>query len=458
MIRKLQHHFEHLAIAGHLLKWSLLALPVAAAAGSAVALFLWLLDRATDARWQHGWLLWLLPLCGIVIHLLYKHLGKNSEAGNNLIFEEIHEPGGGVPLRMTPLVLGTTILTHLFGGSAGREGTAVQMGGSLAHFFARLFRLERQDVRVMLMMGVAAGFGAVFGTVIAGAIFALEVQAVGRIHYKALLPCFLASLLGHLVCSAWGIAHTTYTISSMLAGAAQSNGFHFNGILMLQVVAAGIAFGLAGFLFAELTHSIRHWGQRLVKPAWMLPALGGILIISGTLLLGTRDYLGLGVTNPLPGGISILSAFQPGGADPFSWWWKILFTAITLGTGFKGGEVTPLFFIGATLGNTIASLSGAPTDLMAGLGFIAVFAGATNTPIACTLMGVELFGGEFLLYYATACFLAYYFSGHSGIYSSQRLAYAKTDALSHQQNQTLGDTHRQRRQQRQSLLKRWRKS
>lgn len=446
MIRKLRNSFEHIAIASHLLKWTLLSIPVAIAVGSAVALFLWLLDWATAIRWQNGWLLYLLPLAGIGIVLLYKFWGKNSEAGNNLIFEEIHEPGGGVPLRMTPLVLLTTVVTHLFGGSAGREGTAVQMGGSLAQFFGRLFKLDRQDVRIMLMTGVAAGFGAVFGTPLAGAIFALEVQAVGRIHYKALLPCFIASLLADIACSTWGLQHTHYHISFHSAITSSNSFLHFDLVLLAKVIAAGIAFGLVGYLFAELTHGIKTQSQRLIKKNWQVPVAGGLLLIGITHLLGTYDYLGLGVTNPNPGGVSISSAFTAGGADAFSWWWKLLFTAITLATGFKGGEVTPLFFIGATLGNTLAAISGSPVDLMAGLGFIAVFAGATNTPIACTLMGVELFGGENLLYYATACFTAYYFSGHSGIYQSQRIAYSKTDTLSHYNDQTVKDLRSIRQQ------------
>jgi H+/Cl- antiporter ClcA len=173
-------------------------------------------------------------------------------------------------------------------------------------------------------------------------------------------------------------------------------------------------------------HVIKQYAQRYIQPAWLIPAVGGVIIIALCWLLGTRDYLGLGVTSQTPSGVSIVNAFHAGGADSWSWLWKLLFTAITLGMGFKGGEVTPLFFIGATLGNTLALLLGAPVDLFAGLGFIAVFAGATNTPIACTLMGVELFGSSHVLYFAVACFTAYYFSGHSGIYKAQRLEVKKT--------------------------------
>jgi H+/Cl- antiporter ClcA len=437
MIKKLNNRFEHLAILNHLLRWTLLTIPVSFIVGSLVALFLWLLEKATEIRWQHGWLLYLLPLAGILIYAVYKYLGKNAEAGNNLIMEEIHEPGGGVPSRMTPLVLATTIITHLFGGSAGREGTAVQMGGSMAALLGRWFKLNRQDLSILLMCGISAGFGAVFGTPVTGALFALEVLTIGRINYKALLPCLMASVLADFTCSAYGIHHTAYHITFKSVAASNISFLHFDYLLLAKVILAGVFFGVAGYLFSELSHTIKNYSNRFIKIKWLIPVIGGIIIIGLTFALGTRDYLGLGVTNPDPNGVSIVSAFTAGGATYFSWFWKILFTAITLGMGFKGGEVTPLFFIGATLGNTIAVLTGAPIDLMAGLGFIAVFAGATNTPIACTIMGVELFGGDYILYYAIACFTAYYFSGHTGIYLSQRLGLSKTEEGDATSNTTL---------------------
>lgn len=436
MIKRLKHSFEQIAITNHLLRWTLLTIPVAFIVGSLVALFLWLLDKVTELRWLHDWLLYFLPFAGIFIFFIYKYLGKNAEAGNNLIMDEIHEPGGGVPARMTPLVLATTIITHLFGGSAGREGTAVQMGGSMAGLIGRWLKLDNQDIRIMLMCGIAAGFSAVFGTPVTGAIFALEVLAVGRINYTALMPCFIASVLANITCAAYGAHHTVYHIS--FSEVVDSHiSFHFDALLLLQVIMSGVCFGFASYFFSELSHTIKNYSNRFFKIKWTIPAIGGILIIGLTFALGTRDYLGLGVTNPNNNGVSIVSSFKEGGATYFSWFWKLLFTAITLGMGFKGGEVTPLFFIGATLGNTLAILTGAPVDLMAGLGFIAVFAGATNTPIACTIMGVELFGGNYVLYYAVACFTAYYFSGYSGIYLSQRLGFSKMQHDDGQINKTL---------------------
>ncbi|AWO00587.1 voltage-gated chloride channel protein [Chitinophaga alhagiae] len=444
-MKKIRSSFEQVLIASHLLKWTALTIPVALTAGSLVAFFLWSLDEVTNLRHRHGWLLYLLPLAGVLIWALYKYLGKNAEAGNNLIMDEIHEPGGGVPLRMAPLVLVTTIITHLFGGSAGREGTAVQIGGSLAGQLGKWFRLNNEDVKIILTTGIAAGFGAVFGTPLTGAIFALEVLTIGRISHKALLPCLMASVLADITCSAWQVHHTHYHIAINEAINSTVSFIHFDFALLLKVILAGICFGLAGYGFSTLSHNIKKYSARYITRPWLVPLTGGLLVIALTLLLGTTDYLGLGVTNPDPNGVSIVSSFQEGGAGYLSWFWKLLFTAVTLGMGFKGGEVTPLFFIGAALGNTFASLTGAPVDLLAGLGFIAVFAGATNTPIACTIMGIELFGGEYTLYYAVACFTAYYFSGHSGIYQSQRLSGAKTDNLEYHNEQTLKDIRRGRR-------------
>lgn len=425
-MHKIKNSFEQFRIASHLIRWSFLAIPLAIAVGAMVAFFLWALDWATNTRWENSWLIFFLPLAGILIFLLYGYWGKNAEAGNNLIMDEIHKPGGGIPFRMAPLVLLTTVLTHLFGGSAGREGTAVQMGGSLASFMARHLKLDHRDTRIILMAGMAAGFGAVFGTPVTGAIFALEVLAIGRIKYDALIPCLIASLVADITCSSLSIHHTQYSIAYVTDRSLNALPFiSFDLVLLAKVIGAGFLFGLASFLFSKLSHQIKTLSHRYLVHKWLIPVAGAILVIGISYGLGTFDYLGLGVTSPNPTGVSIVSAFSAGGADYLSWFWKLLLTAITLGMGFKGGEVTPLFFIGATLGNTIALLTGAPVDLLAALGFIAVFAGATNTPLACTMMGVELFGSEHVVYYAVACFTAYYFSGHSGIYQSQRIAVSK---------------------------------
>lgn len=434
---------EHARSAWQIVEWTLLAVPVALLGGSASAIFLWLLDWATTTRWAHGWLLYLLPMAGVAVGFLYYRFGKNADRGNNLILEEIHQPGGGVPTRMAPLVLIGTVLTHLFGGSAGREGTAVQMAGSLAAGFGRVFRIKPENTRVLLLAGVAAGFGSVFGTPLTGAIFAMEVIAIGRVEYDALFPALVASVVGDLTCSAWGIHHTVYHIEILNTSGRFAE---LTPRLVTAALVAGIIFGLVGKLFAEVTHGLQQVFKRWIPFAPWRPALGAVIVILLTCAVGTRDYLGIGVTTPDGHGVSIVNAFSAGGAEPYSWVLKLIFTAVTLAAGFKGGEVTPLFFIGATLGNTLATLFHVPVDLFAGLGFIAVFAGAANTPLACTIMGVELFGANNLIYYAIACFVAYYFSGHSGIYLSQRIGVSKLRDSSSEDNLTLAELRSRRRE------------
>jgi H+/Cl- antiporter ClcA len=405
-------------------KWLAVLIPMAVAIGSASAFFLWSLDALTRVRFSNPWLLWLLPLSGLAVGWLYHRHGKSSAAGNNLLIDEIHQPGAGVPLRMAPLVLVGTLATHLFGGSAGREGTALQMGGSIAGAFARFLKLDAGSVRLLLMAGVAAGFGSIFGTPIAGVVFALEVLVIGRMQYDALIPCFIASLVADWTCAAWGIGHTQYHVAVATAA-------HLDLWLFGKVVIAAIAFGLAGRCFALSSHQLTDLFKRFIPRPELRPAMGGVLVISLFFLAGTPDYLGLGVLGNRPDAITLPAMFGNMDIPASAWIWKFVFTVATLSAGFKGGEVTPLFFIGAALGNTLAIALGAPVDLFAALGFVAIFAGTTNTPLASTLLGMELFGAGNGLYMATACIIAYRFSGHTGIYSAQRLAEPKFRALKH---------------------------
>ena len=445
---------EHLSILKYTLRWTILIVPVAIAIGSMVALFLWLLSWAIHYRFAHTWLLFLLPLAGVLIHFIYQWAGKSSEKGNNLIIDEIHEPGAGVPPRMGPIILITTVITHLFGGSAGREGTAVQIGGSIAALFGNWFKLTGDDLRMLLTAGIAAGFGAVFGTPLTGAVFALEVLTIGRIKYDALLPALIASIVADITVGAWHIHHTAYHID-IIAKTPYflSDYLPMDLLLIAKVILASIAFGLASYVFAIMVHEIKAGFLKIFSIRWLIPVFGGLILIGLTYAIGKPDYLSLGVDAQYPGAVTIPSSFHAGGSDTWSWLWKTIYTTITLGTGFKGGEVTPLFYIGSTLGNTLSGLLNAPVSLFAALGFIAVFAGATNTPLACTFMGIELFGGEYALLFAIACFTAYFFSGNSGIYSSQTIAVPKILDSYFSGESSLGEANKRRGYIHQKLYK-----
>ncbi len=398
------------------LGWTIVLLMMAVAVGSASAFFLWALDAVTRVRFSYPGLLFLLPIGGLFVGALYQIYGKSASGGNNLLIDEIHQPGAGVPKRMAPLILIGTLVTHLFGGSAGREGTALQMGGGIAATFARILKLDAAHVRILLMAGVAAGFGSIFGTPVAGAVFALEVLIVGRVQYDALIPCFFAAVLADWTCRMWGIGHTHYQVDVQAAASA------IDFRLMGKVVLAAVAFGLASRLFSTLSHRLGDAFKTYIPRPEFRPVVGGFLIIGLFFLAGTGDYMGLGVLGNRPDAITLPAMFTSTDIPVSAWAWKLLFTVVTLSAGFKGGEVTPLFFIGAALGNTLAFALGAPVDLFAALGFVAIFAGATNTPLASTFLGMELFGAGNGLYIATACIIAFRCSGSRGIYTAQRLS------------------------------------
>ncbi|MFN8531358.1 MAG: voltage-gated chloride channel family protein [Anaerolineae bacterium] len=406
-------HFLHLnlhdffAFVRSLVTWSFLGGMVGVLAGSASALFLVTLSWATTFRIDHPAILFALPFAGFAVGWVYHRFAGRAAQGNNLVIEEVNANKARIPLRMAPLVLVGTVITHLFGGSAGREGTAIQMGASLADGLRRalshVLHLTPEDRRLIIMAGISGGFGSVFGTPVAGFVFGMEVQSVGRIRYEGIIPCLIAAYVGDLVTRAWGVTHSHYPVLANV---------EIDPLLLIKVILAGIAFGLTAHLFVELTHGIRQLQTQRVSYPPLRPLIGGLAIIALTLIVGNTDYLGLSL--PL-----IQHSVSGEGVVTLAFLLKLVFTAVTLGSGFLGGEVTPLFVIGSTLGYTLGLLLGVDPAFMASIGFVAVFAGASNTPLACALMGMELFGGGSPLYLILGCVIAYLASGHRGIYVTQ---------------------------------------
>lgn len=377
--------------------------------GAASALFLFVLAEVTSYRSEHELIVYLLPVAGLIIGVVYARFGASIKAGNNLVIDTIHDAGPEIPFRMLPIVLIGTVLTHLFGGSAGREGTAVQMGASLADYVSHRAKLDPELRHQLLAAGVAGGFGSVFGTPIAGAVFGLEFIVLGRIEYRALVPALIASIAGDLTTRGLGIEHTIYPTVPHVA---------LTPLLCLQWLVFAVAIALISIAFIELTHFLQRRGERHVKVLGLRMMIGGAVVVVLWKLVGTSDYLGLGV--PM-----IVRSFNDAGVPGYAFALKLLFTAITLGAGFLGGEVTPLFFIGAALGGVLAPALGIPRELGAGVGLAAVFASASNTPLALSIMAVELLGSNVLPHVVIVCVIAYLISGHRSIYPSQRIARGK---------------------------------
>jgi H+/Cl- antiporter ClcA len=392
----------------HVGRWVVLSSFVGATAGILSASFIEALDWTADTRSDRKWLLWLLPLAGLAVGSAYHYLGKGLERGSNLLIDQIHEHSEWIPVRMSVLIFACSVITHLFGGSAGREGAALQLAAGATDPISKRLGLNEHDRSIMLITAIAGGFGSVFGVPVTGAVFALEVQRVGRVRYEAIIPAFVASIVGDAVVRALGVHHTLFP---------SLPGFEWSATIAWQLSLLGVIAGLVAMSFVFLTHTVRDTMKRVVAWYPARPMIGGIIVAALILAFGWRDYSGLSVH---------LASNAFAGSTEGDFWVKLLLTALTIGSGFVGGEFIPLFVTGALLGATFGSVLGVSIPFFAMVGAVAVLAGGTNTPLAMVFLGIELFGGNGAIVFAVACVIAYSTSGHKGIYHAQPVAAHKS--------------------------------
>ncbi|GAE36797.1 voltage-gated chloride channel family protein [Halalkalibacter akibai] len=388
-------------------KWIGLGLIVGVVIGSTTALLLTTNDFLGNTREENSWLIYFLPIAGLMVGSMYMKFGTKGKndalKGNNLIIDAIHGKAN-VLRRMGPIVYLGTFITVLFGGSTGREGAAIQMGGSVAETVNKIFKMNAVDMKLLLMSGISAGFGAAFGTPITGVVFGMEMVALGKLKYEAFVPCLVASFTGHYIAVvAWGIEHETFIIQKV----PELSVLSFTKVILLSIV-----FSLLSVLYCQLRHGIQRISEKYTKKNHIVRTfIGGLIIVALTLLIGSTDYNGRGLD-------MLEQAFKED-VPSYAFIAKLIFTAVTLGFGFVGGEAIPLFFMGATLGNTLYGVADLPMSFLAGIGMIATFCGGANTPIAAFLLAVELFDGKGIEYFFVATLTSYIFSGHHGLWPSQ---------------------------------------
>lgn len=390
-------------------KWLLIASVTGAAGGLIGAAFHLSVDGVNALRESFPKLLWLLPVIGVVIAFIYRFTHLESE-GTNAVIDSIHL-GERIPLGLVPVIFASTVLTHLGGGSAGREGAALQIGGGLGWSMGRLFRLDEKDMRLATLCGMSALFSALFGTPLTATIFALEVISVGVVYYSGLVPCLTAALAAFGVTRLFDIAPTRFAVEAPA----------LSPDILWRVAVLGVACAVMSIVFCETMHRSERLISRTVKNPYLRAAAGGLVIIALTYICGSTDYNGAGTA-------VISRAIADGQAEPAAFLLKLVFTAITLGCGFRGGEVVPTFFIGATLGCVLGPILGIPAGFAAAVGLVALFCGAVNCPVASVILSVELFGSGGTVLFAVACAISYMLSGYTGLYSSQKIMYSKLRA------------------------------
>lgn len=391
-----------------LIKWLAVGGLIGGIGGGIGSLFHIGVSYATRWRSAHPWVLYLLPLLGLIIVGLYRVTGVEGK-DTNAVIESVHF-GKNVPVLLVPVIFLSTVLTHLGGGSAGREGAALQIGGGIGFETGRLLRLGEKDLPLATLCGMSAVFSALFGTPLTATVFAMEVISVGVFYYAGLVPCLTASLVGYLVSLLMGVPPTRFTVAAPLPEACT----------MLPVLVLAIGCALVSILFCRGLRETGRMAARLLPNPYWRAATGGALIIGLTLLAGSTDYNGAGM--------ELVERAVSGEANAWAWLLKLLFTAVTIGFGFKGGEVVPSFFVGACFGCVLGGLLGLPAGFGAAIGLVAVFCGVVNCPFASIFLSIELFGAGGLLYFAVACAVSYLLSGYCGLYSSQTILYSKMRA------------------------------
>ncbi len=393
------------------LKWLLLSIITALVCGGAGCLFHMLIEIATDFRSEHNFIIWFLPVGGVVIVFLYHIFKLEKIGGTNYVINSIRKDGK-VPFTMAPGILTGTVLTHLLGGSAGREGAALQLGGSLGSSLGRIFKLDDKDMHVIVLCGMSAVFTALFGTPLTAVVFVMEVISVGVIYDSAIMPCVFSSVFTYYITLILNIHPVNYILNNIPA---------ISPVSLIQSIALGVIFAVVSIFLCVSFSKGEALLEKVIRNDYIRAAAGGLAIALLTLLFGT-DYngSGMGIVN---------NAILNGIARPEAFLLKLLFTVITLGCGFKGGEIVPTFFVGATLGCTIAPLIGMDPGFGAALGLVGVFCGATNAPIASMMLSIELFGVEGLPYFIIVCSASYMLSGYFSLYKSQIIVYDKLKAV-----------------------------
>jgi len=388
-------------------KWVLLGILVGDIVGLVSVAFHFAVDYATKFRITHSFIVFMLPLGGLFIVWFYKALGVENDQGTNYVLVSCREEKT-VPFKLTPLIFVGTTVTHLFGGSAGREGAALQMGSSISNTIGRLFKFDNSDMNIMSMCGMAAAFSALFGTPVTAAIFSIEVIHIGVMRFSALLPCIVASITGYLVSKYLGVSPTVFNIK-------QINTLDVSNMCRVLMLAVLCAF-VSTFFCYVLKKTAKFYADYF-ENKYLRAAVGGIIIVVITLIAGTGDYNGMGM--------DVIKRMFNGRFPIYAFLLKTIFTAFTLGAGFKGGEIVPSFYVGAAFGNAVAPIFGISPAFGAGIGIISVFCGVTNCPVAALVLGVELFGAQGMVYYAAACAVSYMLSGYTSLYTSQKILYSK---------------------------------